>query len=701
MVVEVADSLRPQERLTVSEAAEKYVYIDNPGQYRGFYKNNKAPYMIEPQDTLKSRLFREMIFCGPAQCGKTQSLLLNWLASTVMTQPMDMVLYSPTQANARDFSVRRIDRLHSKSPVAGQKSEVGKHMLARKDADNKTDKQYDNGMILTLSWPTVNELAGKPIGLVGLTDYDRMDDDIDGDGSPFSLASKRTTTFKSFGMTMAESSPSRPIEDLKWIRKTPHEAPPCKGILGLYNDGDRRRWYWPCPKCRNHFVGNFKMLEWDGNIENAMDAADTVRLRCPFVDCGYLIHPDQRYQMNMDGLWLAEGQSVDRNGKVFGEAIRSLKASYWLDGTAASFSTWQYLVITKITADRDYERTGDEEKLRKFYNNDLAEPYVPKSMETIRLPEMLMNRAETFGTLDEPVVPRGVRFLLALVDVQQNMFIVQIMGIAPGTPFDMVVIDRYQIRMSNGYIPDRCEASEIGRLDSEGQIEWVKPGVYAEDWDLLISRVMERSYPLADGSGRRMTIKMTGCDSGGKVGVTANAYAFYRRLRARGIANRIALIKGIALPTAPRTQISYPDSSNRDMKAAAQGDVPILLLQSNMVKDMLSGRLDSLIPGAGMIRFPDWLPDWFYGELCAEIRTEKGWTHPKGNRNEAWDLCYYAIGLCISPLLGVEQYDWKNPPVWATDWDNNPLVTTPDKIVPFANQEKPAIDFGALARTLA
>jgi phage terminase large subunit GpA-like protein len=68
-------------------------------------------------------------------------------------------------------------------------------------------------MILSLSWPTVSELAGKPVGRIAITDYDRMDDDIGTEGSPFDLAYMRTTTFGSLRMVVAESSPSRPIED--------------------------------------------------------------------------------------------------------------------------------------------------------------------------------------------------------------------------------------------------------------------------------------------------------------------------------------------------------------------------------------------------------------------------------------------------------------------------------------------------------
>ena len=235
--------MRPPERITVAEAAEKYVYLNNPGSYIGPYLNRTAPYMEEPQNELVSRKFTGLIFVGPAQSAKTQGLVLNWAAYSIMVDGLDMIVYSPTQTAARDFSMRRIDRMHRYSKAIGDK------VLKTRNTDNVHDKQYKNGLMLNLSWPTVAEFAGKPVGRIALTDYDRMDDDIGGDGAPYDLGSKRTTTFRSFAMTMAESSPSRPLENPKWISKTPHEAPPCKGILALYNRGDRRRWYWPCPAC--------------------------------------------------------------------------------------------------------------------------------------------------------------------------------------------------------------------------------------------------------------------------------------------------------------------------------------------------------------------------------------------------------------------------------------------------------------------
>jgi phage terminase large subunit GpA-like protein len=697
---------QPPLRMTVSEWAEKDRYINQPGAYVGPWKNETVPYMVEPMDTLTEPTFNGLAFTGPAQCAKTDGLIVNWIGYSAVVDPMDMIVYEKSHAAARDFSIRRVDRLHRHSKA------VGDAVLKTKDADNRTDKQYNNGMMLSLGHPSINELAGRPVGRVALTDYDRMDDDIEGEGSAYDLATKRTTTYGSFAMALAESSPSREVIDPKYIVQG-HEAPPCGGILALYNRGDRRRWHWPCPECGSYFEGNWDHIQYDVLGSN-LDSAATVRMVCPH--CTYAIQPDQRHEMQQWGVWLKEGQRIGSDGRIRGEGRRSNIASFWLKGVAAGLTTWAKLVKTYLDAEDEFERTGSEEALKKFYNTDLGEPYIPKHVlaDTARTPDMIMQRAYEFpveedeGRQDDavnrltahgpsndtpkflkPLVPEDVRALLATVDVQQNMFIVQVHGIRAGKPYDLAIVDRFSIRKSH-------------RLDDDGEREWVKPGSYVDDWDLIEEQVIRRSYELADGSGRKMTIKLTLCDSGGKAGVTTNAYAFVRALRKRGLGGRFHLVKGESKPGQPRFRITYPDNSKRGAsgaKAGAQGDVPVLLLNANVLKDTLNNLLDVVIPGAGMIHFPDWLPDWFFAELTAEIRTDKGWANPNKRRNEAWDLLYYAIGGCVSSLLSIEKVDWENPPLWLMPVEANPLVIAAEREEAFEDTSR--IDFASFGRALA
>ena len=674
LLCEAADVLRPAERLTVSQAAAKYRKLHNPGAYSGNWLNEKVPYMVEPMDVLASRDYNACVFAGPAQCAKTDALLLNWITHSAVCDPMDMMIVQTAQNVARDFSIRRVDRLHRHTPAVGELALGG-------NKDNVFDKHYRSGMMLTLSWPSINELSGRPIPHMALTDVDRMPENIDGEGSPFDLARKRTTTFGSSAMTLAESSPAFEVADPRWMPSSPHEAPPCPGILALYNRGDRRRWFWPCPRCNEFFEPAFKLLKWEPT-KDFVAAAESARMVCPACKCE--IEHFRKESMNLSGTWVKEGQYIDHNGRITGHPVRSDIASFWLKGPAAAFINWHKMTLNYLLAEQEFERTGSQEALKSTVNTDQGEPFYPRGSETMRAPEEMKDRAvqapmKSEGESEKPLVPHGVRFLLAEVDVQHNRWEVQVHGIRRGqTLYDIQVIDRFPIIKSN-------------RIDPHtGGPAWVKPGSYLEDWDLLTEQVLRREYELEDGSGF-MGIKLVVCDSGGKDGVTANAYNYWRKLRSEGMHKRFMLLKGDSSPGAPRVRIDYPDTGRKDRTANARGEIPIMFINPNMLKDDLNGRLDRTEEGGGSIQYPDWLPDSWFVELTAERRTPKGWEKVASQkRNEAWDLLVYCIATCI--YLGVERWNWNEPPGWAAEWEANTLVRKPSQAARFTPVEKGTYD---------
>lgn len=699
MVVESAAGIRPPERLTVSEGAEKYRKLNNPGSFVGPWSNDVTPYLVEPQDTLQSRLYTGMIFVGPAQTGKTD-MFLNWQTHSVICDPADMMLIQTSQTTARDFSKRRIDRLHRHSP------DVGKRLVQHRNYDNTFDKRYSSGMMVTLSWPTINELSGKPIPRLWLTDYDRMTQDVDGEGSPFDLARKRATSFQSYGMCAAESSPGFTIDNPRWIPSTAHEAPPTQGILALYNRGDRRRWRWQCVSCQGTFEPAFSLLDYPKS-KDKMESAEQVVLPCPH--CGQIYHHDfdeklgvpGKNLLNQLGRWVPDGMILGPNGQLHGTPIRSDIASFWMKGVAAAFTNWKSLVFNYLTAVEEHEKTGSQESLKTTVNVDQGEPYLLKGMEAGRLPEDIIGRARDLGVR---VIPPGVRFLVPCIDVQKNRWVVQVHGIGQGN--DIYIIDRFDVRISNR----RDELDPTQKL-------WVNPGAYPEDWRLLVEHVLQKTYPLADGSGRHMSVKQAFCDSGGKDGTTANAYEFWRWLRdgsddeeadeesgwVPNLHRRFQLTKGEPKPGVPRVRISFPDSERKDRHAGARGEVPVLFMNTNMMKDFADKRLDRTDPHGGRVNFPKWLDQNFFTELTVEVRTEKGWENKKRFRNESWDLLVMAFAGIISQRINVEKPGfWEDPPAWAEEWDANELVFHPEKDdKPFAQAEKPKYDLRTLASKLA
>lgn len=675
ILASVAEGVRPPERLSIVEAAERYRRIDNPAVWVGPWSRDLTPYMNEVQDVIQSLEFTACVFVGPAQCGKTD-VILNWINHSGVCDPMDTMVIHPTQVAARDFSRRRVDRLHRES------KELRVRLVKKREADSVYYKQYRSGMILNQSWPTISELSGRPIGRLWLTDYDRMTDDVDGEGSPFDLARKRATTFKRYGMTVAESSPGRVVTNPKWMPPTPHAAPPTTGVLSLYNRGDRRRWYWQCPgtRCGQRFEPTFDLICYDTTLDH-MTAAEGATMACPH--CGESIDPEMKEALNRTGVWLKEGQTFDQDGNVIGEGIRSDIASFWLMGVAAAFADWKTLVLNYLKAEEEYERTGDEGPLQTTINTDQGLPYTPKGVESDRLPETLKARSADLG---EKAVAEGTRFLLATVDVQKNRYEVQVQGVGQGG--DVYVVDRFAIRKSE-------------RTDEDGDRYLVNPAANPEDWYLLKSEVMDRSYPLNDDSGRRMQIKMTACDSGGRAGVTTRAYEFYRWLKEQGAHQRFILVKGASTKTAPRVSLTYPDSDRKDRHAGARGEIPVLLINGNLLKDQLNAMLDREEAYGGKVHFPAWLPDEFYAELTAETRTEKGWENPRKLRNEAWDLLVYTLALCRSQFIRLERIDWADPPGWAAEWDDNDLVFGEENNKRFEAQPKADYDFGKYAEMLA
>lgn len=647
IVRSASEILRPPRRMSVSEAAHLYLRLNRPGGESGPWNPSRTPYMVAPMDRLADRRVEVVVFVGPARCGKTFALLVGWLAYILCCDPGDFLIVHMAENTARKFSKDELTRAHRHSP------ELKARLSPYASDDNVFDKQYRNGMLLKLGWPSVNQLSGDTLRYVAITDYDRIAEDIDGEGSAFSLARKRVQTYQSSGRVVVESSPGWEIENPRWIATDPHEAPPCKGIFSLYNTGDRNRWFWPCPHCSDYFTAapspEVLTLIPDGGVH----------LICPH--CGSAIAPSHKPAMNRAGHWVAAGQTIDGFGRIHGEAPKTNIASYWLTGPAAAYQSWKSLWSKSQAAEQEYEKTGSESALKTIITGDFGAAYRPRTLSVVRESTTLMGRAE-----DTPKrhIPAGVRYLVATVDVQGNRFVVQVTGNGPDN--ERWLIDRYNLR----YSPTRT--------DGNGEPEPINPPKYPEDWRILIDQVARKPYPFADDPSRGLLPVITGVDSGGKAGSTERAYAFWKYCRSQGLGKTIRLLRGNPKKDAPRVMETWPDSSQRaDRKANARGEIPVYQINTFLLKDTLAADLDRPEPGPGYLHFPNWLGPWFYDELTNETRAADKWV--KTGPNEALDLMVYNSALVI--LLGGERIKWDNPPAWA-DPERSAIAIGGDHSIP-------------------
>ncbi|EJW2785615.1 phage terminase large subunit family protein [Escherichia coli] len=654
--------LRAPRRMRVADAVAQYMRVPMGAGNSVPWDPLVAPYVIEPMNCLASREYDAVIFVGPARTGKTIGLIDGWVIYNVICDPADMLIIQMTEEKAREHSKKRLARTFRVSP------EVVSRLSPNKNDNNVYDRTFLAGNYLKIGWPSVNIMSSSDYKCVALTDYDRFPEDIDGEGDAFSLASKRTTTFMSSGMTLVESSPGRDVKDVKWRRTSPHEAPPTTGILSLYNRGDRRRWYWPCPHCGEYFQPCGDVVAGFRDIADPVLASEAAYIQCP--SCSGRIMPEQKRELNGRGVWLRDGESINADGSRYGDPRRSRIASFWMEGPAAAYQTLSQLVYKLLTAEQEYETTGSEETLKTVINTDWGLPYLPRASMEQRKSELLEQRAEPVPSRS---VPDGVNFLVATVDVQagrHRRFVVQVTGY--GSRGERWIIDRYNITQSL-------------RSDCDGESQRIDPASYPEDWDVLLTDVFHKSWPLASDPSQQMRLMAMAVDSGGEDGVTDNAYKFWRRCRRDGLGKRIYLFKGDSIRRAKLITRTFPDNTGRTgRRAQAAGDVPLWLLQTDALKDRVNNALWRDSPGPGYVHFPDWLGSWFYDELTYEERSSDGkWSKPGRGANEAFDLMVYAEALVI--LHGYEKIRWPDAPEWASreTW----LECVPDSTEPSPSPE--------------
>ncbi len=664
---EALPALQPLARVRVSEVAPRRA-IKSGGQWVP-WRADVAPYMSEPMDVVTSRRFDSIAFVGPARSSKSEGLVINPLVHAILAQPRVVAVFSPTKGAAQEWSEGALDPLIQNSP------ELRAKVAAGKGADNIFTKRFRGGTRLTVDWPVGDKLAQRSIDLVIGTDYDKFKQDIGansegmGEGSPFSLMRKRTESAGSRGMTIIESSPRHPILDESWQPKTAHEAPPCDGIVAIYNQGTRGRLYWTCPDCREKFEPRFDRLQYP-ETGSASERGAQAYMACPH--CGGVIEPKHRAEMNLSALWLHE----DEGGALL--PLMDLKratatASYWLPGPAAALAPWSRIVSRYLEAEAEFERTASEGNLKAVTNTEIGLPYLPRAASTASgLSEAALRSAATDHAWQ--IAPSETAFLTAAVDVQKGRFVVQVEAWLPG--LERVLIDRFDI-----VNPPASAPNAAGRA--------INPARYGEDWAALFD-LAEKSYPVAGGD-HQLKILAVVCDAGGEAGVTPNAYAFYRSARLLH-RNRFYLVRGKGGEEVKRAELRRPETAHRG-KAHVARDVPIIRAGTDRLKDEIAASLLRDEDGVRKLHLPRFAPPEVFEEYAAERRGEKGWQKRPGvQRNEALDLSVYALSLAI--VLEAEAINWQRPPLWAEGGPQNLMARAPEAEIAEATKPAPKVTKG-------
>ncbi|MGX9966077.1 terminase gpA endonuclease subunit [Roseomonas sp. F4] len=651
LVAETLDTFLPPSSISVAEHATQHRWVKaSSGNRLVRYTHETAPYLRGPMESLTAHGVETVAVVGPAATGKTAGPAESWLLQTMHADPADMLWYMQTEDAIEKYVKARIEpMLDAHDKLLGS---------LREGRDSIGMKRFRGGRVEFLPF-TDSALVNKHVQRIIADELDAYDPAV---GDPETLLNFRRQSAGSDSMLLAISHP-----DLGGPIDTPPERQ--RGIMRLYAKSDRRTWWWGCPHCGAHSSpnpGTNRRMIIQYPEDAPLDVIEAeARLLCPTSGC--LIEDGQRHGMNMTGRWLCAGEEMDEDGRITGHPIRSRIAGYWIVGAMSPFVMGGIgaLARQRVEAERTVATGGDVADLRRVMVKAWGEP-VGVTQNIGPIDKVALAERARANPVPMGVVPEGARFITAWADAQGN----------------------------------RWEA--LWRAWGEGAESWIihrevipgDPAASAADWDALLTRLQENTFPLADGSGRHMKVRAAGFDSQGQPGVAEQAYAAWLRRKRAGKVHRLGKLEGkdawSLVPTkgggraTPRIVVTYPNSQRKDRKALANGDVPILLFNPNSAKDALAAQLSIDPPRPGSVHLPAALltpggpPHAFLDQLTAEQRNRitGAWHGPAGVRNEGTDMM---VGCeVVARLHGLHRIRWDAPPPWAAPWDANSMIVAPD-----------------------
>ncbi|MFD1913809.1 terminase gpA endonuclease subunit [Halodurantibacterium flavum] len=672
----------PPSRITVTEAAERSLRVPVQGVWQR-YDRTIMPYTVEPQDMSQSRRFKTVCFIGPSQCGKSQ-MLLSVAAHAVTCAPGPVQLIHMTKTDADAWVEEKLD------PAILNSKDLRERLGSGRDDSTFSRKRF-KGMRLTIGYPVSTQLSSRTQRMVLLTDYDHMPQQLgpkdSPEGNPHGMALRRITEYMSRGCVFVESTPAFPIDrTIEWAPHPghPHMLPPVTaGIVNIYNEGTRGRWYWECPDCSQLFEPRFDRLHYDDTLEPA-EAGASAEMECPH--CGSLIGHRHKVWLNKQALagrggWLHESRLLDEAGNrllvpVDDSTIRRTPTvSYAFNGAAATRVSWEELVTLYETQKRHAALTGDDVEFGNVHYTRIGLPYAGKAIEddgALSLAQITEERRP----LPRRTAPSWTRFITTSIDVQGNRFEVLVM--AWGENGERIPVDRFEIAQP----PDHAPQAK----GDDGRYRAIDPGRYLADADCLLD-LPDRAYPV---EGTEISLKPCALvlDFNGPAGWADNAERFWRARRKAGQGGLWWLSVGRGGFDKPARV--WHETPERGSKGKRARSIKLLNMAVDRLKESVIAALGRFEARINTQHTPDWMEADHIGELLSEYRTPQGYRKKPGvQRNETLDLSVQA--LAVAEQKGLNRINWEAPPLWAMPLSEaNPFALRAAVAIPDAALPDPA-----------
>jgi phage terminase large subunit GpA-like protein len=598
----IMKSLRPPPKLRLSEWADANFALSaesaaEPGRWRSLAYQRGIMNAITDPDVERVSVKKA------ARIGYTK-MVDAAIGYYIHNDPCPIMVVQPTVEDAEGYSKEEIAPMVRDCDVLT--SLVGaappRRGRPKKGAKGESSTKTSAETILHKSFP------GGVLSMVGANS-----------GRGFRRVSRRVVIFDEVdGYPASAGNEGDPIKlgerraEYYWNRKIIAGSTPliagASRIEELYNAGDRRRFYVPCPHCQHMDFLRFSQEYGEGEGGHLMKWDDDPALAhfvCSNKDCGKKIEEASKRDMIEAGEWRAAGE-------FNGHASFSIWTAYSLSPNAS----WQQIAKEFLDA------KNDPLKLKTFVNTVLGETW----QERGEAPEWerLRNRS---GGYRIGTVPDGVIVLTCGVDVQKDRFYYEVVGW--GANKESWSIDAGEI---HGETADEAA------------------------WQKLDDELLARAYFGVDGVA--YTISQLAVDSGYN---TQMAYAW-----ARG-KPRVMTVKGqggarLQLLGSP-SKVDIKLNGQRVARGHKLWPVGVDVAKSEFYGWLRLDLGDGKTP-SGYCHFPGGYGDWYYKQITAEHMittrskaglTKREWHVIPGRANHILDCRVYSRAAAVR--LGIDRLD--------------------------------------------
>lgn len=579
--------------MTLDEWAREHFYLSAESSY---VEQQWTPWWFQRaiMCCISNDDIREIIWRKSARVGYTK-IILAAMGYFAQHKRRNQVLWQPTDDDRDEFVKTELDPMLR--DVAVMESVFPAYL--KRDKDNTLQaKKFLGSMAHLKGGKAAKNYRRISADVAFLDEYDAFDANIEKEGDPGTLASKRVEG-ATFPKLVFGTTPK--LKGFSNIEKREKEA----DLL--------LQAYIPCPEC-----GDYHPLVWGGKEEPtgfkwSDDNPETVRHLCPH--CGALISQAQYLGIDLDrvGRYQADdGTTLDNDGvfrNAAGDIIRPPeRVAFHIWSAYSPNVSWVGLVRDFLAAVRE-SGEGKKEKLQTFWNTTLGEYWAEEFEKTDD--NELRARAEPYP-LER--VPMGGLVLLAMTDTQPNRLETSVWAYGRGCEMWAVA---HRVFFGN---PDEEEV-----------------------WVDLDEFLFETEFMHA--SGQRLRISGAAIDTGGH-----NTHAVYHW------ASKHSRRKVFATKGRSGREKHIRDGASKvdiDWKGRLRKNGLVLWwVGTNHAKDLLHGRLQITKPGPGYVHFSNELSDEWFKQFTGEARTtrrttrgeESTWTATR-KRVEAWDCAIGCIWL--------------------------------------------------------